>query len=434
MVKYYDINRISGLICLFKQTVSKYGKSSKTVKTYKEQIEYLMKNDKYIKQSDIQKDLDFVYRLLGMQNTDAIKWDATLDRLDMFISAMNYIEAYKTKKDKVKCLRYLLKNQKINRAVYDYVTEVHNLKAAERNLRFEDMPVDDIEDNKVNTFGVLTKDMSSVDDKKGVYGRDLFEHCVYGQLKYRDLVNSKQMQSLDDFTNEFLADKDQQAKLSKLNKRFVKPEDVYANIHACEMLMQWFGANNFPFMDNERIVNKSTGDEALKQLFRIKDNKYQVYVAAGLCKYLGQLDIDDFNYCQDARHKKFLIHTNSVSYLVGVLNQILDTEEAKKTIKFVNNGLMNEAKIAVPKDATCKQYYEPKTFEEMQSDLECYKQFKNCLKTRELANKLMIQGISDFVLKTCGLQSDAEYQKMLTDKYRFRASYIIRVFDILYRH
>lgn len=95
---------------------------------------------------------------------------------------------------------------------------------------------------------------------------------------------------------------------------------------------------------------------------------------------------------------------------------------------------MNKAKIAVPKDATCKQYYEPKTFEEMQSDLECYKQFKNCLKTKELTDKLMIQGVSDFVLKTCRLQSDDEYRKMLADKYRFRASYIIRVFDILYRH
>lgn len=434
MVKYYSVDVVSSLVCMFKQAVDNYGKSSKTVAKYKEQIEYLTKNDEYIKRLHIQDDLDFVYRLLGMQNTDAIKWETTLSRLNMFIGAMNYMQSCRGSKDKVKCLRVLLKSQKINRTVYDYITELYDLKPIERKLRSDDTTIDDYDDSRVIPFGVLAREMGGANKYMELYGREMFESRAYGQLKYRDLVNSKQMQSLDDFTKEFLADKEQQARLSKLKKSFIKPEDVYANLSACEMLMEWFGTNNFPFIDNGRIVNKHNGSSGLKQLFRIKDNRYQANIAAGLCKYLGQGDLDAFEYYQDKKKKKYEMQLNNVYYLECVLNQVLDPSESEKARIFVVSGLLHEAKIAVPKDETCKQYYEPKTFEEMLNDLECYKQFKNCLKTPELTSKLVIQRVSDYVLNVCKLQNNDEYRKMLADKYRFTASYIIRVFDILYKH
>ena len=135
----YNVEAIQFLIASFNGVIKAMGKTDKAVAFFKSQVDNLQTVSQ-IKYPDI----DFVYRLLGMKNTNAVKWDITIARLDKFTKAMNYMICCKTPQQRRDCLNQLKDSEAIDSTVYNYIAEIYGLK---------EIPKKKLDDFKTSEFG-----------------------------------------------------------------------------------------------------------------------------------------------------------------------------------------------------------------------------------------------------------------------------------------
>ena len=135
----YNVEAIQFLIASFNSVIKAMGKTDKAVAFFKSQVDNLQTVSQ-IKYPDI----DFVYRLLGMKNTNAVKWDITIARLDKFTRAMNYMICCKTPQQRRDCLNQLKDSEAIDSTVYSYIAEIYGLK---------EIPKKKLDDFKTSEFG-----------------------------------------------------------------------------------------------------------------------------------------------------------------------------------------------------------------------------------------------------------------------------------------
>lgn len=135
----YNVEAIQFLIASFNSVIKAMGKTDKAVAFFKSQVDNLQTVSQ-IKYPDI----DFVYRLLGMKNTNAVKWDITIVRLDKFTRAMNYMICCKTPQQRRECLNQLKDSEAIDSTVYSYIAEIYGLK---------EIPKKKLDDFKTSEFG-----------------------------------------------------------------------------------------------------------------------------------------------------------------------------------------------------------------------------------------------------------------------------------------
>lgn len=135
----YNVEAIQFLIASFNSVIKAMGKTDKAVAFFKSQVDNLQTVSQ-IKYPDI----DFVYRLLGMKNTNAVKWDITTVRLDKFTKAMNYMICCKTPQQRRDCLNQLKDSEAIDSTVYNYIAEIYGLK---------EIPKKKLDDFKTSEFG-----------------------------------------------------------------------------------------------------------------------------------------------------------------------------------------------------------------------------------------------------------------------------------------
>lgn len=139
MQSQYNVEAIQFLIASFNSVIKAMGKTDKAVAFFKSQVDNLQTVSQ-IKYPDI----DFVYRLLGMKNTNAVKWDITIVRLDKFTRAMNYMICCKTPQQRRDCLNQLKDSEAIDSTVYSYIAEIYGLK---------EIPKKKLDDFKTSEFG-----------------------------------------------------------------------------------------------------------------------------------------------------------------------------------------------------------------------------------------------------------------------------------------
>lgn len=121
----YNIKVLSYLIGSYNKMLASFGESSKTVKVFREQVLGLVN----IGQVG-QKDVDLVFSIIGMTNTDSVKFDISKKMISSFILAMNYMETYKDDKNtQYIALKELKAQKKIGQKIYDIVLDIYGLKS-----------------------------------------------------------------------------------------------------------------------------------------------------------------------------------------------------------------------------------------------------------------------------------------------------------------
>ena len=90
----YNIKVLSYLIGSYNKMLASFGESSKTVKVFREQVLGLV-NIGQVSQTDV----NLVFSIIGMANTDSVKFDISKKMISSFILAMNYMETYKDDKN-----------------------------------------------------------------------------------------------------------------------------------------------------------------------------------------------------------------------------------------------------------------------------------------------------------------------------------------------
>ena len=154
----YNVEAIQFLIASFNSVIKAMGKTDKAVAFFKSQVDNLQTVSQ-IKYPDI----DFVYRLLGMKNTNAVKWDITIVRLDKFTRAMNYMICCKTPQQRRDCLNQLKDSEAIDSTVYNYIAEIYGLKEIPKKK------LDDFKTSEFGRFGQFSTDTKLKNNRNSKY-------------------------------------------------------------------------------------------------------------------------------------------------------------------------------------------------------------------------------------------------------------------------
>lgn len=154
----YNVETIQFLIASFNSVINAMGKTDKAVAFFKSQVDNLQTVSQ-IKYPDI----DFVYRLLGMKNTNAVKWDITIARLDKFTKAMNYMICCKTPQQRRDCLNQLKDSEAIDSTVYSYIAEIYGLKEIPKKK------LDDFKTSEFGRFGQFSTDTKLKNNRDSKY-------------------------------------------------------------------------------------------------------------------------------------------------------------------------------------------------------------------------------------------------------------------------
>lgn len=158
MASKYDIQAIQFLIASFNSIVKEAGKTDSSVRLFKRQSDGLCSLGKVSK-----NDVEFVYRLLGMKNTNSLKWEISLNRLKIFTDAMNYMICCKTPQQRRDCLNQLKDSEAIDSTVYNYIAEIYGLKEIPKKK------LDDFKTSELGRFGQFSTDTKLKNSRNSKY-------------------------------------------------------------------------------------------------------------------------------------------------------------------------------------------------------------------------------------------------------------------------
>lgn len=172
MASKYDIQAIQFLIASFNSIVKEVGKTDSSVRIFKRQSDGLCSLGKVSK-----NDVEFVYRLLGMKNTNSLKWEISLNRLKIFTDAMNYMICCKTPQQRRDCLNQLKDSEAIDSTVYNYIAEIYGLK---------EIPKKKLDDFKTSEFGRFGQFSADTKLKNSINSKYVAEAEDDKKIKFND--------------------------------------------------------------------------------------------------------------------------------------------------------------------------------------------------------------------------------------------------------
>lgn len=126
MLNKYNLQTISFLIGSLNSVTTNFGKNSKSIEFFKQQVNALV-NIGTVRAVDA----EFVYKLVGMENTDAVKWEITTPRINEFIDCMNYLYnmTFRSNTEIMDILIQLKNNNIMTDKTEKYIEELYDVQS-----------------------------------------------------------------------------------------------------------------------------------------------------------------------------------------------------------------------------------------------------------------------------------------------------------------
>lgn len=135
----HNVQTLSFLIGSFNQMVGTFGENSKTVEFFRTQVNGLVDIGQVSSE-----DADLIFSLIGMKNTDSVKWDIAKKKINTFVEVMNKVSSVSDKNVKL----YILNEMNLTDEIKGYVKDIYDLN---------EQP--DIKSKVNNTFGSLKRNI-----------------------------------------------------------------------------------------------------------------------------------------------------------------------------------------------------------------------------------------------------------------------------------
>lgn len=284
----YNVEAIQFLIASFNSVIKAMGKTDKAVAFFKSQVDNLQTVSQ-IKYPDI----DFVYRLLGMKNTNAVKWDITVVRLDKFTRAMNYMICCKTPQQRRDCLNQLKDSEAIDSTVYNYIAEIYGLKEIPKKK------LDDFKTSEFGRFGQFSTDTKLKNNRNSKYVAEAEDdkkikftdsEAVIREKIRNNTKNNKPIKKVVNSTNSA----DKQCYVEDLAQDFI---DRRLHTHANDPIelirrsgidiRRKFGKYLLDEVSRDKVFNTQGG---IKDLVKAKDASNVQKVLAILIEYMADIE------------------------------------------------------------------------------------------------------------------------------------------------
>ena len=115
----YNVQAISFLLDSFIDLVESYGQKKETVVFYKQQVHKMIMNGNVAV-----ADVKFIYDLLGINNTEAIKWQQTTTKVDQFLNGVHFINDIDNPNQRVSMVNMLVNNGSISNSVGSLIKKI----------------------------------------------------------------------------------------------------------------------------------------------------------------------------------------------------------------------------------------------------------------------------------------------------------------------
>lgn len=117
----YSINTIVFLINSFKDSIESFGRSTNTIEMYKDQVENMLRSNliNYC-------DKEIVYELLGILNTNNIKWTVTVNKISEFLYMINFMSEARTEDERKSAIKMFKDSQRFSDSTLKIVNKIFN--------------------------------------------------------------------------------------------------------------------------------------------------------------------------------------------------------------------------------------------------------------------------------------------------------------------
>ena len=220
MASKYDIQAIQFLIASFNSIVKEVGKTDSSVRLFKRQSDGLCSLGKVSK-----NDVEFVYRLLGMKNTNSLKWEISLNRLKIFTDAMNYMICCKDESSRRECLEQLMNSEKIDDTVYKYISELYDIHKNSRRKP------EDFKNSDYGKFGTMQGTSQSMRKT---------ENSHNGCKEQRIIDNNIKRLQVDDINRNWLLGKREKYPNLQVGSLWSTLNDKYCRVAFGKLLIKKF--------------------------------------------------------------------------------------------------------------------------------------------------------------------------------------------------
>lgn len=116
----YNITTVMFLVNSFKDIVDSYGRVNRTVDLYKRQVESMIVS----KQISV-NDKDIVFELLGIVNTNNIKWNVADNKVAQFTSTMSLILDIRDDNIRNNIINRLINTNSISESVANIIKKLY---------------------------------------------------------------------------------------------------------------------------------------------------------------------------------------------------------------------------------------------------------------------------------------------------------------------
>lgn len=122
----YNIQTLSFLIASFNEIVDSFGENNKSVAFYKSQVSGMISIG-HVKQEEAR----IIEEVVGMTNTDAVKWDKAKQKISQFIQAMNTISNADSKNAVALLINQMAQSKQISENVADIVRKIFDVSKSD---------------------------------------------------------------------------------------------------------------------------------------------------------------------------------------------------------------------------------------------------------------------------------------------------------------
>lgn len=119
----YNVNTLSFLIASFNDVINSFGQNSKSVEFYKRNVNGLIS----IGQVSF-FDAEIIERIVGMKNTNAVKWESATKNIKEFIDGMNAVDGINDSTSIAMMLDNYVNNRVISDKIRNYILEVYGIQ------------------------------------------------------------------------------------------------------------------------------------------------------------------------------------------------------------------------------------------------------------------------------------------------------------------
>lgn len=119
-MKNYNIGVVMFLVNSFKDIADNYGRTNKAVEIYKKQVESMIQHGQINR-----ADMNIAYEILGISNTNNVKWNITDTKIYQFTSTMNLIIEARDDKYRIAVVNRLVNNKSISELVGNEIKRIY---------------------------------------------------------------------------------------------------------------------------------------------------------------------------------------------------------------------------------------------------------------------------------------------------------------------